>query len=330
MGGRARRGSSGRGGPIHPRGGAGRPRATPRAKGRGRGAGARLMSVTSTPSPRARETHGGVPESRAVTPPSAHQGCPPRRRGVLHLRGGPARRPGCRRDGSRGRIRRIDGDTNVAFTGGVTHESRGGARAPRASAPRRRRRRRSDRRRVRGRGRAPGLGRVGEGAPHPRRKRRGRRDTSARGSRIADRRRPFALCLARVRRATRRRRVDAPRRSGCGIGAGRRRRRVGARRWRERRCGPRETDVGYRTRSGRRRTLSGCLRVHFGVPPAADIAAAAFPRAPARGRGVRGIGSGTRPGVHEKDISVEPGAAAAVNAASRSRARVDGTPDPRF
>ena len=76
--------------------------------------------------------------------------------------------------------------------------------------------------------------------------------------------------------------------------------------------------------------MRGCLRVHFGVPPAADIAAAVFPRAPARGRGVRGIGSGTRPGVHAKDISVEPGAASAVNAASRSRARVDGTPDPRF
>ena len=62
--------------------------------------------------------------------------------------------------------------------------------------------------------------------------------------------------------------------------------------------------------------MSGRLRAHFGVPPAADIAAAAFPHAPARGRGERGIGSGTRPGVFAKDISVEPGAAAAVNDAS--------------
>ena len=73
-----------------------------------------------------------------------------------------------------------------------------------------------------------------------------------------------------------------------------------------------------------------CLRANFGVTPSADTAAAACPRARARARGVRGIGSGTRPGVHAKDISEEPGAAAAVNAASRSRARVDGTPDPHF
>ena len=111
-------------------------------------------------------------------------------------------------------------------------------------------------------------------------------------------------------------------------GLGQRRHRVGACRRRGRRCGPRETDVGYRTRSGRRRILSGCLRVHFGVPPAADVAAAACPRARARARGVRGIGSGTRPGVHAKDISVEPGAAAAVNAASRSRASSDSTRRP--
>ena len=64
------------------------------------------------------------------------------------------------------------------------------------------------------------------------------------------------------------------------------------------------------------------------TPGHADIAAAARHRA--RARGVRGVGSGTRPAVHAKDISVESGAAAAVNAASRSRARVDGTPDPRF
>ena len=99
-------------------------------------------------------------------------------------------------------------------------ENRGGAHGPRAYAPRRRRRRRSDRRRVRGRGRAPGVGRVGEGAPHPRRSvegdtTRSRADRESRiadrGSRIADRasRHAFARHLARVMRATRRRRAPA-------------------------------------------------------------------------------------------------------------------------
>ena len=69
MGGRARRGSSGRGGPIHPRGGAGSPPSDSAREGAGAGAGARLMCVTSTPSPRARMVASR--SRRDVTPPSA-------------------------------------------------------------------------------------------------------------------------------------------------------------------------------------------------------------------------------------------------------------------
>lgn len=79
-----------------------------------------MMSVTSTPSTRARVTHGAVSQSPRVTPPSAREGCPPRRRGFFHLRGGPARRSGGRRDGSRRRLGRLDGGIIVAFTRAVS------------------------------------------------------------------------------------------------------------------------------------------------------------------------------------------------------------------
>ena len=248
-------------------------------------------------------------------PPSAPEGCPPRRCGIFHRRGRPARGSGGRRDGSRCLLGRLDSDANEVCARAETRVSRGGAHAPRTSAPRRRRRQRP--------GSGPSPRGVGEGAPHPRRTRRGIRDMrlarADRGSRIADRgsRRPFARGLARVQRATRRRRAPAFRiRDLDGEPA----------------ASDRGTSVVSETTSRARERWTLSI-VH--VPgdgggraivcactsewPRRRTRGGGVPRVPARGRGVGGIGSGTRPGGHAKDRSVEPWAAAAVNNdASRS------------